>query len=39
MYTKKEDIEKWLDLMSINFYTIRINNIIDIHENVKLKGL
>lgn len=38
MYTKKEDIEKWLDQMSIHFYTIRINNIIDIHENVKLNG-
>lgn len=37
MYTKKEDIEKWLDQMSINFYTIRMNNIIDVHENVKIK--
>lgn len=37
MYTKKEEIEKWLDQMSINLYTIRMNNIIDVHENVKIK--
>lgn len=38
MYTNKEDIEAWLSKMSINFYTIRANNIIDIHENIKIKG-
>ena len=38
MYTKKEDIEKWLSEMYITSYTIRENNIVDVYEDVALTG-
>lgn len=38
MFIKKEDIEKWLASMDISSYVIRKNNVIDVQQNVKLKG-
>lgn len=38
MFTKKEDIEKWLTDMDISSYVIRKDNVIDVQQNVNLKG-
>lgn len=38
MFTKKEYIEKWLKDMDISSYIIRKDSVIDVQQNVKLKG-